>query len=312
MGKCLCCYKELPEGVSDFHPKCANRFFGSKIPPAISYSHSDIKLLAKEVVRTRTTVPGVQSKLSMDLQRVQNEQRLTIVGLWGRYILKPQTPLYRNLPELEDVTMHLAESVKISTVPHTLVRFADGLLCYLTQRIDRTAKGEKIPMEDFCQLSGKLTEHKYRGSYEQIAKGILRFSAAPQLDLVNFWEVVLFSWFTGNSDMHLKNFSLFSPHNDGYILAPAYDLLNTLLVLPSDSEELALTLNGKKMKITRSDFEIAMCGSGLNPKVIANLLGKYEGVLEKWEQFISDSFLPQNMQNDYCELLRTRHRAFYK
>lgn len=312
MGKCLYCYKELPEGVSDFHPECAKRFFGTKIPPAITYSHSDIKVLAKEVVWARTTVPGVQSKLPMDLQRVQNEQRLTIVGLWGRYILKPQTPLYRNLPELEDVTMHLAESVKINTVPHTLVRFADGLLCYLTRRVDRTAKGEKIQMEDFCQLSGKLTEHKYRGSYEQIAKGIIRFSAAPQLDLVNFWEVVLFSWFTGNSDMHLKNFSLFSPNNDGYILAPAYDLLNTLLVLPSDSEELALTLNGKKRKITRNDFEIAMFGSGLNPKVINNLFGKYESVPEKWKQLICNSFLPHDMQRGYCELLHRRYATFFR
>lgn len=311
MGKCLCCYKELPEGVFDFHAECAKRFFGTKIPPEITYSHSDIKVLAKEVVRARTTVPGVQSKLSMDLQRVQNEQRLTIVGLWGRYILKPQTSLYPNLPELEDVTMHLAESVKINTVPHTLVRFADGLLCYLTRRVDRTIKGEKIPMEDFCQLSGKLTEHKYRGSYEQIAKGVLRFSAAPQLDLVNFWEIVLFSWLTGNSDMHLKNFSLFSPNNDGYILAPAYDLLNTLLVLPSDSDELALTLNGKKRRITRRDFEIAMSGSGLNPKVMDNVLGKYKGVLEKWEQLISNSFLPQDMQSGYCELLRTRHEEIF-
>lgn len=312
MRKCLYCYKELPEGVSDFHPECAKRFFGTKVPPAITYFHTDIKKLAKEVVRTKITVPGVQAKLSMDLERVQNEQRLTIVGLWGRYILKPQTSRYQNLPELEDVTMHLAESMKIKTVPHTLVRFADGLLCYLTRRVDRNSEGEKIQMEDFCQLSGKLTEHKYLGSYEQIAKGILRHSAAPQLDLVNFWEIVLFSWFTGNSDMHLKNFSLYAPNNEDYILAPAYDLLNTLLVLPSDSEELALTLNGKKRKISRKDFESVMINSGLNPKVVGNLFEKYESTVEKWEQMICNSFLPQDMQDGYCEMIRLRHTMLFQ
>ena len=108
-------------------------------------------------------------------------------------ILKPQTEHYPHLPELEDLTMHMAEAVKMQVVPHSLVRFADGELCYITRRIDRGPHGEKYPMEDLCQLSERLTEHKYKGSYEQIAKTILRYSSAPKLDAVNFWEQVLFS-----------------------------------------------------------------------------------------------------------------------
>ena len=133
-------------------------------------------------------------------------ERFTIVGLWGRYILKPQTEHYPHLPELEDLTMHMAEAAKMQVVPHSLVRFADGELCFITRRIDRGTYGEKYPMEDLCQLSERLTEHKYKGSYEQIAKTILRYSSAPKLDAVNFWEQVLFSWLTGNADMHLKTF----------------------------------------------------------------------------------------------------------
>ncbi len=292
--------------MEDFHPQCAKRFFGSTAVPAFPYKHSEIKELAKEVVRSQTAVTGVQAKLSMDIEKVQHETRFTIVGLWGRFILKPQTELYPHLPELEDLTMHLAEATHIQVVPHTLVRFADGELCYLTRRVDRTPKGEKIPMEDLCQLSQKLTEHKYRGSHEQIAKLIMHYSSAPKLDLVRFWEVVLFSWITGNSDMHLKNFSIYSPFSDNYQLAPAYDLLNTLLVMPSDKEELALTLNAKKKKIKLQDFMSAMTNSGLEEKVIQNMFQRFRSAEEKWYDWIENSFLPQEMKTGYMTMIKER------
>ncbi|MBR3578930.1 MAG: HipA domain-containing protein [Bacteroidales bacterium] len=306
MAKCLYCYQDLEEGMVDFHPQCAKRFFGTTAVPAFPYKHSEIKELAKEVVRSQTAVTGVQAKLSMDIEKMQHETRFTIVGLWGRFILKPQTELYPHLPELEDLTMHLAETAHIQVVPHTLVRFADGELCYLTRRVDRTQKGEKIPMEDMCQLSQKLTEHKYRGSHEQIAKIIMLYSSAPKLDLVRFWEVVLFSWITGNSDMHLKNFSIYSPFPDNYQLAPAYDLLNTLLVMPSDKEELALTLNAKKKKIKAQDFVSAMINSGLDGKVIQNMFQRFHLAEEKWYDWIENSFLPQEMKTGYTMMIKER------
>lgn len=306
MAKCLCCYQELDEGMVDYHPQCAKRFFGTTTVPGFPYHHSEIKDLAKEVVRRQTAVTGVQAKLSMDIEKLQQESRFTIVGLWGRFILKPQTEIYPNLPELEDLTMHLAEIAKIQVVPHTLVRFADGRLCYLTRRIDRTAKGEKIPMEDMCQLSAKLTENKYRGSYEQIAKLVMRYSAAPKLDLARFWEIVVFSWITGNSDMHLKNFSLYAPIQGNPQLAPAYDLLNTLLVLPSDTEELALTLNAKKKKISLQDFQKGMANSGLEEKVFQNILRKFRTVQPDWFTIIDRSFLPQEMKQEFISMITER------
>lgn len=306
MAKCLCCYQDLEEGMVDYHPQCAKRFFGTNTVPRFPYRHTEIKELAKEVVRSQTTVTGVQAKLSMDIEKLQHESRFTIVGLWGRFILKPQTELYPSLPELEDLTMHLAEVAKIQVVPHTLARFADGKLCYLTRRVDRTSKGEKIPMEDLCQLSEKLTEHKYKGSHEQIAKLILKYSSAPKLDLTRFWEVVLFSWVTGNSDMHLKNFSLYSPIPGNYQLTPAYDLLNTLLVMPSDTEELALTLNARKKKIKLQDFTIAMTNSGLDEKVIQNILKKFQAAEKSWYDWIERSFLPQDMKTAYQQMIKGR------
>ena len=311
MAKCLCCYRELEDGMMDFHPQCAKRFFGTPIVPSFPYKHSEIKDLAKEVVRSQTAVTGVQAKLSMDIEKLQHESRFTIVGLWGRYILKPQTELYNSLPELEDLTMHLAEVVKIQVVPHTLVRFADGKLCYLTRRVDRTLKGGKIPMEDMCQISEKLTENKYKGSHEQIAKLILRYSSAPKLDLALFWEIVLFSWITGNSDMHLKNFSMYSPIPNNYQLSPAYDLLSTLLVLPSDTEELALTLNARKKKIKLQDFVTAVSNSGLDEKVFQNMLKKFRAAEDEWYDWIERSFLPQEMKTAYIQLIKERMNRLF-
>ena len=307
MAKCLYCYKELKEGQTDYHPSCAKKLYGVKTAPVLPYNRSQIGELAKRVVRAQTTLTGVQAKLSLDVNHGQKNEpdRFTIVGLWGRFILKPQTDTYRSLPELEDLTMHMAEAAKIAVVPHGLIRFDDGELCYITRRIDRQPDGSKTAMEDMCQLSERLTEYKYKGSYEQIAKLIKKYSAVPQLDLVNFWEVVVFSWITGNSDMHLKNFSLCKTPL-GFCLTPAYDLLSTLIVMPQDTEELALTLNGKKRKIKRSDFEKAMTASGLNEKVIQNMANKFGKAISKWIDLIDNSFLPNDMKREYKRLIIKR------
>ena len=270
----------------------------------LPYTRAEIADLAKQVIRAQTTLTGVQAKLSLDINPGgRNEpSRFTIVGLWGRFILKPQTEVYRSLPELEDITMHMAEAAKIAVVPHSLIRFADGELCYITRRIDREADGRKIAMEDMCQLSERLTEYKYKGSYEQVATLIKKYSAMPQLDLVNFWEVVIFSWITGNADMHLKNFSLYNT-SLGHCLTPAYDLLSTAIVMPEDKEELALTLNGKKSRIVRRDFEKAILGSGISEKVVENIAKKFRKALIKWLDLIDQSFLPDDFKKQYKRLV---------
>jgi serine/threonine-protein kinase HipA len=302
--KCLCCYKNLEQGENDFHAACSKKFFGSKIPPKLPYVRSEIDKLAEQIIRSQTTITGVQPKLSLDLEEEDAKQRFTIAGLWGKFILKPQTKQYQQLPENEDLTMHLAEVAKIKTVPHSLIRFVGGEICYITKRIDRTKNGQKLPMEDFCQLTERLTEHKYKCSYEQIAKAILKFSAAPKLDLVNFWEIIIFCFLTGNADMHLKNFSLFAPQNSDYQLTPAYDLLSTALVIEDDKEELALTLNGKKSKLTRRDFENACEKSGLELKILNNIFAKFQKIIPQWNSLIDNSFLSDEMKENYKNLIK--------
>lgn len=305
MDRCLYCYKELNEGEKDFHKSCSKRIFGTYEVPVLPYNSNEITELAKLVIRSSTTVPGVQAKLSLDLDFNESNvpARFTIVGLWGRFILKPQTERFPNLPELEDLTMHLAELAKIDVVPHSLIRFSDGELCYITRRVDRTSGGYKLPMEDMCQLSERLTEYKYNGSYEQIAKIIIKYSSVPNLDLVNFWEQVVFSWITGNADMHLKNFSLYSVRKGEYVLVPAYDMLSTAIVMLEDKEELALTLNGKKRKIKKNDFVTAIQSSGLNGKVVDNIFNKFINCGQKWMEFIDISFLPVEMKMAYKQLI---------
>ena len=209
------------------------------------------------------------------------------------------------LPENEDLTMHLAEMAKIKVVPHTLIRMKDGSIGYLTKRIDRTDNGEKIAMEDMCQLTERQTEHKYRSSYEQIGKAIRKYSDSAQLDMVDYLELLYFSWLTGNNDMHLKNFSLYSPDGEP-VLTPAYDLLNVVISNPADDEELALNLNGKKKRIKDADFKAAFKTCGVPEIVFDRIKKKYSDLLPKFEEEIRKSFLSQELKTSYLDLLQRR------
>lgn len=304
MNKCLYCYEPLSNGEVDFHTKCSRKIFRTLRPPQLPYSRRDLQHLAEQVIRSQTTLTGVQPKLSLDFDHLSRApKRFTIVGLWGRFILKPQTEYYRCLPELEDLTMHMAELAHIETVPHSLIRFEDGELCYITRRIDRTDNGEKLPMEDMCQLTERLTEDKYKGSHERIATAIELYSSAPKLDLIKYWEQVIFSWIVGNADMHLKNFSLYTTDNQTYQLTPAYDLLSTALVMPEDTEELALSVCGQKRKISPANFIEAMSKSKLDAKDFYRIVKQFKRIAPKWVECIHKSFLDAEMQEEYIKII---------
>jgi serine/threonine-protein kinase HipA len=296
---------DTSSGTLGFHSTCSKKIFGTVVPPELPYTENELIKLAEQVVKSQKTVTGVQPKLSLGIQKMkenENPSRFTIVGLWGEYILKPQTRDYENLPEIEDLTMHLAEIAKIKTVPHSLIYLQSGQLAYITKRVDRE-KDIKLHMEDMCQLTERLTEHKYRGSYEQIAKAILKYSANPGFDVVNFYEQVIFSFLTGNSDMHLKNFSLLKDKKLGYNLCPVYDLVASQLVVEGDDEELALNLNGKKKKLKRADFETAMRSAGIDEKAIENIFNRFAKSIPKWHDFVEISFVPDEIKMAYHKLI---------
>ena len=305
MSKCLYCYKELEDGQRDYHPQCARNFFGMRDAPLLEYRHEDLDQLAEQIIRAQTSLTGVQPKLSLNLSKHEGCSRLTIVGLWGDYIFKPQTDVYPQLPENEDLTMHLAEVIKIRVVPHSLIRLADGKLGYITKRIDRTKNGEKIDMEDMCQLTLHPTEYKYKGSYEQIAKVMKQHCDMPKLDLTNYLQVLLFCFVTGNNDMHLKNFSLYRPSN-GYQLTPAYDLINVAIANPEDKEELALSLSGKKSNLKLDDFLRSATTMGVEENVVLHLIENMRKAIPKWKSLILSSFLSEEMKDRYEQLIISR------
>ena len=308
MSKCLYCYKELKPGEVDFHKPCCRKIFGTPTAPSLDYTLAQMDELAARIIQSQTTLTGVQPKLSLNLDKHKDSLMLTIVGLWGDYIFKPQTERFAMLPENEDLTMHLAEIARIAVVPHTLIRMKDGSIGYLAKRIDRKANGEKVAMEDMCQLTERQTEHKYRSSYEQIGKAIRKYSTNDQLDMVDFLELVFFSWLTGNNDMHLKNFSLYSPADEP-VLTPAYDLLNAVLCNPDDDEELALNLNGKKKRVKDADFKAAYRTCGVPEIVFDRVKKKYVNLLPKFEEEIQCSFLSEELKASYIDLLHRRLRV---
>lgn len=299
---------ENDAGKYGFHNTCSKKIFGSPIPPDLPYTNDDLAKLAEQIVKSQKTITGVQPKLSLGIQKIKDEEitkRLTIEGLFGEYILKPQTEHYPSLPEIEDLTMRLAEVSEIKTVPHSLVRLKSGELAYITKRIDRV-NGKKLHMEDMCQLTERLTEHKYKGSYEQIAKAISVYSVNPGLDLVDFYELVLFCFLTGNNDMHLKNFSLLKDKEMNYSLSLSYDLVASELVVEGDDEELALNLNGRKKKINKRDFEFAMKAAGIEEVIINKMFRKFVKLLPEWLVFIEASFLTTDLKQDYSEMLKVK------
>jgi serine/threonine-protein kinase HipA len=287
--------------------------FGKPQPPVLPYTEEQMLELGEKVIKSQIAVTGVQPKLSLDIEKpskgdtvTKNLGRLPTVGLGGGNLLIPATKQYPHLPEVEDLTMHLAELSGIATVPHSLIRLQNGSLAYITKRIDRLKK-TKLHMEDMCQLTERLTEDKYKGSYEQIAKAILKYSENPGLDLINFFEQVIFSFLTGNADMHLKNFSLIKGPQTGYVLAPAYDMAASALIVKGDTEELALNLNGKKRKLGRKDFDAVLSSFKiLDEKAIENLYQKFSTSIEKWIQFIAISFLPVELKDQYKLLIKEK------
>lgn len=277
--------------------------------PMLDVSEEKLVELANAAVNQGLTVPGVQKKLSLHLSG-DEDARFTIVDYPTGYILKPQTKEYVLLPEFEDLAMRLAEMAGIQTVPHALIKM-NGEFAYITRRIDRAIKSDVVSlyaMEDFCQLSNRLTQDKYRGSYESCGRIIVKFSNRPGLDLSELFLRVAFSFMTGNSDMHLKNFSLreTEPANRNYCLSKAYDMLPVNIIMPEDEEQLALTLNGKKRNIRRNDFMNFAENCSVSVKSANAMLNKLYSLRDAFLTQCDLSYLSDELKNKTKELIMQR------
>lgn len=324
MSICLCCGKSIENNASEqekktlWHENCCKKFFGTRVFPNIDISKEILESIVEENTFKGYTVPGVQKKLSLHLSKASRgeQPRLTIVNYPTGYILKPQTEDYKALPEAEYLVMNMAKVVGINIVPFALIQQGDSL-AYITKRIDRISAGRKdnikmLAMEDFCQLDGRLTQDKYKGSYERCAKIINQYSVQRGLDMTELFYRIVFSYLIGNSDMHLKNFSLIetSENSQKYILSAAYDMLPVNIILPADRDQFAITLNGKKRNVTRNDFLKFADNCQIDRKVANNIISK---ILSKKEQLIElcrTSFMPDEMKIQLEELMLSRANTF--
>lgn len=308
---CLCCGKPLrATDETGWHKACIKRFFGTAKLPEIEIDTETLTLLAIETTNHGFTVPGVQKKLSLHLVSDGSKPRLTLVNYPTGYILKPQVAEFEALPESEQLIMSMADTAGISTVPHALIRGNTGL-AYITKRIDRNIDGKKIEMlamEDFCQLDLRLTEDKYRGSYERCVKIIKRYSSRVGIDLAEFFIRLVFCFIVGNSDMHLKNFSLIetAQGSEKYVLAPAYDLLPVNANMPADTEQFALAMNGKKTNIRKGDFLKFADTCGISRRSAEKLIISLVKLTPKWIETCDSSLLPDELKERLKKIITQR------
>jgi serine/threonine-protein kinase HipA len=315
---CLCCGKALIDTASEqekntqWHNRCVKKFFGTKELPDIEVSQEMLEWLAIESTNKGLTIPGVQKKMSLHLDNSGDNPRLTLVNYPTGYILKPNTEDYPCLPEAEYLVMQMAEKAGIKTVPHALIRIKaqDNTFAYITKRIDRK-DGKMLAMEDFCQLDGRLTEDKYKGSYERCAKIIQRYSSRSGLDITELFIRIVFSFIVGNSDMHLKNFSLIetAENSQSYILSNAYDMLPVNTVNPADTEQMALTLNGKKRNLRRNDFLKFADACGLARTVAGRLIDKLIRDSKQFPILAERSYLTDSLKEELKSLIIDRVSA---
>ncbi len=270
----------------------------------------DFPFSAEEQVReaisraAKMSIQGVQPKLSVRLNA--KKEIFEIIDIGGRYIFKPQTINYREVPENEDVTMRLAKLIGIEVPFHGLVYSKDGSMTYFIRRFDRAGRNKKIPVEDFAQLSGKSRETKYDSSMEQVISLIEKFCTFPAIEKLKLFNLTLFNYLIGNEDMHLKNFSVI--RRDLKVeLSPAYDLLNSTIILDS-REELALPLNGKKNRLKKNDFFVYLAKErlALTQKSIDQTRSEIIKALPNWMDFIQKCFLSDTMKTQYLGLLKDR------
>ena len=274
----------------------------------LPYTASD-QILEAAARAPKMSIQGVQPKLSAVLNTRKNGFELVDTG--GRYILKPQNPQYRNLPENEDLSMRLAAAAGIPVPLHGLVYSKDGSMTYFIRRFDRVGK-RKIAVEDFAQLLGLSRDTKYDASMEKVAQVIDRCCTFPAVEKIKLFRLTLVNFLIGNEDMHVKNFSLMT--REGKVeLTPAYDILNTSIVLSEPKEEIALPIKGKKRKLDVESLVdyFGRTRLGLNQKIISSLLDDLKGAAPEWDGLIGVSFLPGEMKKKYRLLLKSRRERLF-
>lgn len=304
MSRCLFTYKRLSqgdyskEGLKKLNPRLRNL----KLFP---YTHYE-QLQEVQKYAGKISIQGVQPKLSAKLS-VRNENFI-LVESSGEFIIKPQVIEYPELPQNEDLTMHLAQIAGLNVPWHGLIRAIDDSYLYVVKRFDRLPRKKRLHQEDFAQLMGATRSTKYSASMEKVCDVVEEFCSFPTLELEKIFKMTLFSFLVGNEDMHLKNFSIQVSKKGVRQLTPMYDLLNTTVAMAAPEEEMALELGEKKRGFKRGDFieyfgpHHCYISQERGENILLELLGKVP-VFEEW---IEKSFLSLEMKEKYKQLIQER------
>ncbi len=300
---CLSCQISARESVlvNGYHSECSQKLFDTSEPPEILFGTADISIEVQKMAG-KLSVSGAQPKLS--LMHDPAKQHLKVVALGGRYILKPQTDRFPLLPENENLCINIASLYGLEVPVHGLIPLADGRLAYIVKRFDRLGHGKKRHQEDFQQLLQK--KDKYNGSYEQISNFIKKHSERASSDLKKLYESALLFFVLGNGDAHLKNFSLMHNATVGCHLSPSYDIVSSRLVLPAEREEMCLSIQGKKNRITAKDFIRLAQHFGLSSQQADNIHNRLSALLPEIEKRIKESFLTTRLKTGLLEIFRER------
>ena len=294
---------------------CGNKRYSpvglKKLSPRLT-DLAPLPFTADELVReaaaraSKMSIQGVQPKLSAVLD--VKHGAFQIVDRGGRYILKPQNPLYPFVPENEGLCMRMAAAFGIDVPLSGLVASGEDSWTYFIRRFDRVGRTGKVHVEDFAQLAGRTRDTKYDASMEQVAALVERYCTFPKVELARLFRRTLFNYLIGNEDMHLKNFSIIV--KEGKVaLSPAYDQLSTTVAMEgAAAEEFALPLAGKKRKISRKilvDY-FAIERMGLPQRVVDGIFSDLARAMGEWRRLIPVSFLPEAQKHSLENLLAQR------
>jgi|CXWL01.1.fsa_nt_gi serine/threonine-protein kinase HipA len=297
-NRCLCCEQPLEED-GRYHPKCLKTLWGKPIAPKIPFAAKDLP----EKVTTSAdhmSISGVQAKALVRLNKDSSELEFAPTG--STHILKPEPNEYPDLPAMENVGMIMAETLGMNVPPHGLFPMADGRLCYIVKRFDRTEDGGKIQSETMYQLLGSTD--KYKGSLESVGKAIRSHAENVGLDTIDFFERVLLCFLIGNGDMHMKNWALLI-RDKKPSLAPCYDLVSSKVYLAKE-EDSALMINAKKNKLKRADFEALAGYLKIDPKAAANVFDKFKDAQERLREMCVYSELNPSMRQKFEDVMAER------
>ena len=289
------CPSTLAEGFNTYSPQAVKRLFdGKRVSPFLDFNINELKQ-SDVIVRAmqRISVSGVQEKFSGLIDH--NNIRIAESTERSTYIIKPAPwdetiATRKQIPANEHVTMQIARQVYgIVTAENGLCFTKDGQTVYITKRFDILPDGTKVEMEDFAALVGRNeqtdgTYFKYSGCYEDIARCIRRTIPA-------------------------------------WMVAPAYDLLNTRLHVIGDDFGLdgGLSPDIEKSDVydrtghpCRLDFERFGAQIGLTDARIKRVLDKYMVIPELTTKLVGNSFLNDKMKRKYLRIIDERVKRFVR